>query len=306
MRRAPILVLVASPGNGHQRSELAGPPPNYNNCGELPIESCTVAPAGDTSAPWAGGRVTQESPSDLVVVQKLRALIAEKANQARSGSPERYRLQEMLDLTDDALLDSIYSQIEPNPTRVGCPPQETLRELATRTRRLSDPWWDHVMTCSACGVDVRQMGLQRPVPLARSHVQAYLWAPVTVLLLAVGLGGWWLKSSGAVTLVTGDLRQYALTRSDQPVPTAYALDLPPRRVRLTLVLPNGSETGPYALEVRDTDGRVRATAKGTASLQEFVTRLETDVDLSSVPRGLARLAVRRDSEDWQLFPVRVQ
>ena len=52
--------------------------------------------------------MAQKSPADLVV-QKLRTRIREKATQAPSGSPEHYRLQEMLELSDDALLDTIYS-----------------------------------------------------------------------------------------------------------------------------------------------------------------------------------------------------
>jgi hypothetical protein len=101
--------------------------------------------------------VAQESPADLVV-QKLRTLLREKATQAPSGSPEHYRLQEMLELTDDALLDTIYSSVEANPDRVGCPPREALRELAMRTRPLSDSLWDHVMECAPCRIDVREMG----------------------------------------------------------------------------------------------------------------------------------------------------
>ena len=85
----------------------------------------------------------------------------EKAKQAPSGSPEHYRLQEMLELSDDALFDTLYSSVEPNPDRVGCPPRETLRELAMRTRPLSDPLWDHVMECAPCRIDVRVMGRDR-------------------------------------------------------------------------------------------------------------------------------------------------
>ena len=88
-------------------------------------------------------------------------LIREKASQVPSGSPEHYRLQEMLELSDDALLDTIYSAVEPNPDRVGCPPREVLRELAMRLRPLSDPLWDHVMECAPCRIDVRKMGRDR-------------------------------------------------------------------------------------------------------------------------------------------------
>ena len=74
----------------------------------------------------------------------------------------------MLELSDDALLDTIYSSVEPNPDRVGCPPREALRELAMRTRPLSDPLWDHVMECAPCRIDVREMGRERPaVPCGR-------------------------------------------------------------------------------------------------------------------------------------------
>ena len=65
-----------------------------------------MTPAGRFVTAQTGGWVTQESPADLVV-QKLRTLIGEKATKAPSGSPEHYRLQEMLELSDDALFDKI-------------------------------------------------------------------------------------------------------------------------------------------------------------------------------------------------------
>jgi len=250
--------------------------------------------------------VTPESPADLVV-QKLRTLIAEKAAQAPSGSPEQYRLQEMLELSDDALLDTIYSSVEANPDRVGCPPREALRELALRKRPLSDPLWDHVMQCAPCRIDVRVMSRERPAVPVRSAALSVGLATAVVLVLIVGVGAWILtRGSAAPTSVAGDLRQYAVMRSDQQQPSGPALDLPRRRVRLTLLMPNGSEPGHYELEVRGSDGVARATASGDASLQDFITRLASDIDLRSAPRGQGQLAIRRTGEDWQLFPVRIQ
>ena len=66
----------------------------------------------------------------------------------------------MLELSDDALFDTLYSSVEPNPDRVGCPPREALRELAMRRRPLSDPLWDHVIECAPCRIDVREMAAQ--------------------------------------------------------------------------------------------------------------------------------------------------
>jgi hypothetical protein len=249
--------------------------------------------------------LTQGSPADLVV-QKLRSLIMEKATQAPSGSPERYRLQEMLELSDDALLDTIYGSAEPNSERVGCPPQEILRELAVRTRSLSDPLWDHVMECAPCRIEVREMGRGRSAAPIRSPSRFGLAAAV-VVLLAIGLGAWILtRQAQTRAAVVGDLRQYALMRSDQPQLSEPAFDLPRRLVQLTLVLPNGSEPGAYDIELRSADARVSATASGNAALRDFITRLSTDIDLRSAPRGASQLAIRRAGEDWQLFPIRIQ
>jgi hypothetical protein len=250
--------------------------------------------------------VTQGSPADLVV-QKLRTLIREKASQVPSGSPEHYRLQEMLELSDDALFDTLYGSVEPNPDRVGCPPRETLRELAMRTRPLSDPLWDHVMECAPCRVDVREMGRERPAVPLRSAARSVGLATAAILAVIIGVGAWIVtRGSGVPTPVAGDLRQYAVMRSGQQQPSVPALDLPRRRVRLTLLMPNGSEPGHYELEVRGSNGLGHATASGDATLQDFITRLSVDIDLRSAPRGTFHLAVRRAGEDWQLFPVRIQ
>jgi hypothetical protein len=250
--------------------------------------------------------VAQGSPADLVV-QKLRMLIMEKANQAPSGSPEQYRLQEMLELSDDALLDTIYSSVEPNPDRVGCPPRDALRELAARTRSLSDPLWDHVMECAPCRTDVREMGRGRAIEPVRAPKRSFGLVAAAVLVLGIGLGLWMLtRGPGTPTSITGDLRQYALLRSDRPQPSEPAFDLPPGLVQLTLVLPNGSEPGAYDIEVRGAGGRAVATGSGHATLQDFITRLESRIDLRSAPRGPSQLAIRRTGEDWQLFPVQIQ
>jgi hypothetical protein len=250
--------------------------------------------------------VTQESPADLVV-QKLRTLIREKATQAPSGSPEQYRLHELLELSDNALFDTIYSAVEPNPDRVGCPPRDALRELAMRTRPLSDPLWDHVMECAPCRIDVREMGRDHQVIPVRSGARRVRGVAVTVLVLGIVLGAWMLtRGAGLPTSITRDLRNVAVMRSEPPRASEPAFDLPPRFLRLTIVLPRGFEPGPYEIEARGTGGGALATASGHATLDDSVTRLSVDLDLRSIPRGTSHLAIRRTGEDWRLFPVRIQ
>jgi hypothetical protein len=250
--------------------------------------------------------VTQGSPTDLVV-QKLRTLIRDKASQESPGSPEQYRLQEMLELSDDALLDTIYSSVEPNPDRIGCPPRQALRELAMRARPLSDPLWDHVMECAPCRVDVREMGQGRTVTPMPSPTRSFGLVAAIVVVLGIGLAAWMLtRGAGAPAPITGDLRQYAVMRSDQPQASGSALVLPRRLLRLTLLMPNGSEPGRYELEVRGSDGVARATASGDATIQDFIARLASEIDLRSTPPGPCLLAIRRTGEGWQTFPIRIQ
>ena len=64
-------------------------------------------------------------------------------------------------------------------------------------------------------------------------------------------------------------------------------------LRLTLLLPSGSKTGPYELQLLDAERGTLATGTGEAILREFITSLDTDLDLSSVASGAYQLAVRR-------------
>jgi hypothetical protein len=49
-----------------------------------------------------------------------------------------------------------------------------------------------------------------------------------------------------------------------------------------------------------------ASASGVAEIRNFVTTLETRLDLHSVLAGSYQLAVRRPGEDWRLFPATVK
>src|SRR3954454_22912872 len=103
--------------------------------------------------------------------------------------------------------------------------------------------------------------------------------------------------------------------------TARSRSRPPPSFRSSLRATYVEQEERVARERRATQLRVRLVQRlqaaghsarpscarpGTATFRQFVTRLETDVDLYSVPHGPARLGVRRDSEDWQLLAVRLQ
>jgi hypothetical protein len=158
---------------------------------------------------WRVSDVTAD-PGDLVV-QKLRNLITEKANRFPTGSPDRYRLLETLELSDDALLDELFSHVDPNPDRVGCPPDAILIELAQRTRPFSDRWWEHIMKCapvaSTCGRSGVSSAWQSLGPDRHGTIDGGQRRPVLSVRSAFGSGlpdtrhqrRWWRRVTFAST-----------------------------------------------------------------------------------------------------------
>jgi len=103
-----------------------------------------------------------------------------------------------------------------------------------------------------------------------------------------------------------DLRPYAIMRGESQTAERPPLQLPRGRVLLTLFLPTGSEPGPYDVEVRDSNGVSKASARGEASFRREVTVVAVDLATGSLPPGAYLLAVRRAGDRWQEFPVRVE
>ena len=64
---------------------------------------------------------------------------------AQPGSPSD---DDDANFRDD--IDEVLSRTSPNPERIGCPPLETLIELARRALPLGDPAYEHILKCSPC------------------------------------------------------------------------------------------------------------------------------------------------------------
>lgn len=54
-------------------------------------------------------------------------------------------------------LDEAFRGANPNPTRQGCPSHDVLVALARRERPIEDPAYEHLLDCSPCYVEVRDM-----------------------------------------------------------------------------------------------------------------------------------------------------
>jgi hypothetical protein len=104
-----------------------------------------------------------------------------------------------------------------------------------------------------------------------------------------------------------DLRPYDLMRREPQPSDRKPLKLPRARVMLTMLLPVGSEPGPYDVQVLDSQLASRASATGRADLRNEVAALQATLDLEPLSPGAYQLlAIRRSGQEWQMFPAQVQ
>jgi hypothetical protein len=202
-------------------------------------------------------------------------------------------------------LDELFGRANPNPSRVGCPPREVLVALARRERPINDPAYEHLTQCSPCYVDVRAIQ-ERNKSQPRTRLAWTIGVTVAVLM-AVAVRWMRITASGSHTPEVRadlDLRPFAVTRGiDQRA--VEPLSLPRDRATLTLLLPTGSEPGPYEVEILDSNQTSKASAVGAATQKDHVTMLRVSIDPSSLT-GPYQLAVRRTGDQWQMYPLKVK
>lgn len=214
------------------------------------------------------------------------------------------RRKEPVELTRPTEFDELFGRGYPNPDRVGCPSRMDLISLARRQRPIGDPAYDHIKECSPCYLE------GRAIQETDARRLIITWAAAAVLAIAVGTGGWMLRSGSAAieTEIQAqlDLRPYGIMRGESPNTERPLLRLPRGRVALTLLLPTGSEPGTYQLEIKDSAAASRAFARGEADLRNRVTTLDVTVATGSLSPGAYQLAVRHNGAVWQEFPLRIE
>jgi hypothetical protein len=230
-------------------------------------------------------------------------------NGGQRPDPSGFRIENEMDL--------LFGRAHPNPTRVGCPPPELLKSLARRELPIDDPAYDHFAKCSPCYQELRALQQADAATAATVKRRRTMLAAAAILALAVA-GSWFVfrqtddtrpaapSTAQATQVASLDLRPLAVTRSDEQKAAAVPLEIPRGRVNATILLPVGSSPGAYELRILDGDLRVRASAKGSAEVRNYVTTLEAPFDLSTVEVGDYQLTLRREGGEWQMFPLRVR
>lgn len=217
---------------------------------------------------------------------------------------------------DDALpslkardeIDDLFGRANPNPDRIGCPPREALIALARRERPIGDPGYQHLVKCSPCYLEVRGFQEAATVERRRRLLKTTAWAAAAaVVLIAVVAGRMFFVDNdgrgtrGAEFRTEVDLRPYALTRGLQERGDLPPLTLPRGHGLLLMKLPTGSEPGKYEVQVLDSQLSTRASATGDAEVRDRVTTLEITINLGTLSPGNYQLAIRRNSQPWQMF-----
>jgi hypothetical protein len=98
-----------------------------------------------------------------------------------------------------------------------------------------------------------------------------------------------------------DLRKYAVVRSQEKAEERPPVSLPRGRLSATILLPVGSEPGPYEVQVLDSNLQSKASATGEAEIRDFVTTLRATIDLGSVMPG--QVSAGTASEQRRVAPL---
>ncbi len=220
----------------------------------------------------------------------------------------------------------------PNPLREDCPNSSTLRAMAYRDPRLTlkDLPVSHVVTCSPCFQEYTR--LRRLSVLMRSiRVTAASLAVLAVLFAAVRVVWNYTRGRGEPSIsqkrraepqpraatpqtpapiaplaMTVDLSSFSTTRGAEAKESPNKIHLPSRLLRVNFLLPVGMEPGEYAIRLKDSAGIVLKEAHLVGRLNNGITSVEVDIDLSAASRGSFSLMIRPPALRWRTFPVLVE
>ena len=202
----------------------------------------------------------------------------------------------------------VFAEHSPNPARTGCPPQDTLRAMAFRSKRLAaaDLPLQHLTICSPCFQDYSRYRRQA---VNQKIFHGALAAAIAIVVIGTavlaGMGrGWFQRPSEPLIAATLDLRPLSPTRGEGPTEGAV-LTLPRGRLQITTQLPVGSEDGTYDVAVMQA-GRELQLVQGTARAQDSVMVLTVRMDLRSLGPGRYAFGVRRVGSAWQEYPLRLE
>ena len=218
---------------------------------------------------------------------------------------------------DNQPIENVLLHANPNPERVDCPTREELIALALRVREASDPLWNHVSGCSPCFADVLDLQRKHDVqPEEEAPRRSWIWLAAAAALFIIAGVAWYFSSSRSqntavivartVPSTVLDLRPFAVSRSEEVAKPVASLSLERKVQNVVLVLPIASAEGEYSLRLLDADLSPQLSTSAAAAVVKGDTSITKELDLTELPAGRYTLAIKREPEDWRLFPVEVR
>ena len=216
---------------------------------------------------------------------------------------------------DPDLIEKFFLHANPNPERVGCPGEDTLKAIAANTLSVQDPARLHLASCSPCYAEFQQLKEARNASRLKFKRRVLAAALAACFLFAV-LGFHLLTRNAAAPMApiasslvrTIDLYNVGTVRGAEPSRIADTVLLPAATMKLRLVLPRFSQPGPYRIGVvRDRSGKsILAEGVGTTvddGPRQVVTVI---LNLRSAPSGSYLLSTTHgDDEASYYYPVKV-
>lgn len=199
----------------------------------------------------------------------------------------------------------------PNPERKGCADSGTIKAMAfgKLSGERASLWWAHFATCSPCTREFAAFQLQAK---AARNIRIGVGIAASILL-AVGIVTW-LAMQGRIfgpeplptyESSTLDLRTMSLVRGGS-TPSGAPLDLPRRRLALSIYLPTGTEPGAFEVEVTQEPEKPILTAFGSVNLRDYIAVLDVKLDLTDLAPGSYLLAIREKDWDWNYYRLIVR
>jgi len=169
----------------------------------------------------------------------------------------------------------------------------------------AEKWLDHLGSCSPCYRDFSQLR-----EAYRHRRTRMIFAVAASVLIVAAIATWAVvrrqnNMQIARTMVV-DLRSRSMARGTEPLPTEPPLEVGHNVSRLEIYLPLGSSEGPYDLRVSNLNGEPLFTGAGIAKIQQGITSLSVEINLSTAKPGLYVLQLRRVGSQWNSYALRIR
>jgi len=209
-----------------------------------------------------------------------------------------------------------FLEANPNPERVGCPGEATIKALAEDRLPVSHPGRLHLAACSECFTEYRGYRLKW-LETRKARRKVLAWAIAASLTLFAAVGEIW-ESQHLRTAVSPVLETTANVPVDVQVDLfnagtfrgagdgineLQAVTLPAAVVHLRLTLPRFSDPGRYQILVSRDRSASQIVAKASALTREMNNHevLDATLDLRSAKEGSYFLATVRDQDSGTYY-----